>query len=226
MTFLGQHSIDETNALIAAKDADMAAIKAKRDSLGASQAPDPKWDADWGSLQGRWVAANVASEVEAAAVQTASPFVPTSIATTETAYQGLLTALQNTSTAGTTAPGGFQDLSNRLQAKLDAMAAAGAPVSTNLNEPVQQMQQVTNAAADVDIQTIKTIDQGAKALGLPNPALGFPSLSDFLKKVPWWVWAVVGVGVFGYAGVFLAPMIGGVSSARRTLLPPRRREEQ
>jgi len=221
--YLGQHSVNETADLIAKKEIDMAAIYRRRQALAA--APDPTWDSSWQALQGRWGRAKEGFTTERAAVMAATalvPFVDDDMRTTETAYQGLLSALQN-GPAGVTSPGGFQDLADRVATAQRAAGVVAPGQPALLDQDVAEAIQPT--ARDVDLDTIKSIDKTAKDWGMPDPSKGVPNpwdvLKDAMKHVPWWAWAGGAAVLFlpAFLPLLVSGIVGAEQAATRRLLP-------
>lgn len=156
MTILGQHTVNEIQDLLAAKDYTIKQIKTARDTMvWTDPVAAADWDKDFAALNKRYDAAALrARAVIISTYATSGGAVPA-----EGTYQDVLSALSKI--PGTTQKGDLQDLSNRLK-------EAGAA------QDFSQMPQPK--ATDADLAGFKaadtTIKAGESAAGKAAPIFG------------------------------------------------------
>jgi hypothetical protein len=142
MTFLGDHTVNETLDLIKAKDIAFNDLLKARNALKVP--PDITWDADYSSLADRYGRAKIAFQVERSMVANATPGVSDDIRTTETAYNTILSAIRKDPT--TESKGDLIDLWKRAQSAL----GTAIPSNTAAIQPDTRHK-------DFDLQVLKKL---------------------------------------------------------------------
>lgn len=144
MTFLGDHTINETLDLIKAKDITIEDMLKARTELGRQ--PDDTWDSDYAALDNRYKAAKIAFQAERAVVQGATLGVSDDIRTTETAYNAILRAVRRDPNVEN--KGDLIDLWRR------ATTAKGSAIPTRLNAI-----QPDSDTKDIDLNIFNKLDK-------------------------------------------------------------------
>jgi len=196
--FLGQYTISDLKALLAAKTHDVNALSdafkafhaewARKD--GAALA---NWLTDWGAFWNRWQTA-LSNAKTIIATSNVSP-IPASQFLADGAYKSVLRAL--TRTQGQIQKGDFQDLYSRLSRAGAQVDMTGAP-QTSTRDLDLDMYNATNKAAHA-IEKVPLVGpllgSAMQDLGLGRETADRPTEAD-VSKAKWGVVAIVG-GIFG-----------------------------
>jgi len=176
VTFLGLHTVRETQDLIKSKDIVIAKMSDVRKAMGFS--PDDTWDDHFNRFLRRWSDAKFLANGEISATSVGSPGVSENVLTTELAYIKLTHALDSSQSFDRVAPkvesgfqvGCLQDLFTRLNDELRLTTGQTIDIDTRLlqTDAIDVDQKV--ATSDVDLNVFKGADKTVKALGDPfNP---------------------------------------------------------
>ena len=174
MPLLGQHTIDETTDFVRAQDSTIASLKAARAKVASDWSP--QWDSDFSALLSRWAVAKAEFIAEAATVNAVNPLVPTSILTTETAYQALLKAVQPT--LDTVTPGDLQDLFDRLKTATPITENVPQPTATDPDNTV-----LTAIPKPPKLPSATTVKWGLIAMGAGAALVGGLALKTYISAI-------------------------------------------
>ena len=177
MTIFGNHTVDELNDLLKAKDYDITQVQAAYNARGpAWHAKDANaesaWLVDWHSFLDRYDAAHAKAKAEI----TAAGFIigPDDLKPVEGSWKAMMQAL--TKTEGSYTDQDFQGLHNRL---------------ANATGPIDFSGQPTPIAHDTDLAAYQGADSVIKA-GEAGAAAAKKSAGDFLTEN----WKPIALGVF------------------------------
>ncbi len=195
----GHHTLDELIDIVAAKNDDMGMLAELRASHPQITSVDPKWDADYATLKGRYDAAHKIAKGMVEGFRF-SP-TPNSLIPAEDAYQGILRAVSPI--PNTVTPGSLADLSVRL-GKVGARPPPGWQVTQpkadalrDLNVAAHTIQDVAKAPFEGAAGMLHDIAEGTVKEGGKIAKAPFKGVGEAVG-LPWWV-----IALFGLGGVYL-----------------------
>lgn len=189
MTFMGQHTVNETLDLIRAKDIGITDLTNARNEL--LNPPDDTWDAQFQDFTTRYNNAKLAFKIERTAVSSATPLVGDDVRTTETSYNAILKTLSKT--PGFIQSGDFQDLWNRVQ----HVRGSAIPENIDSIQPGQNTE-------DFDLNLFKAADNTLKS-----------TKKAAFQLAPWMITGLVIAGILVIAPPLISAFAIPLLVARR-----------